>query len=102
MAVVRQPYIIDGDIRANLVYGYADRRGRNEDPPKEIEAACKRTNAYKVIMEQPERWRTDCSDLSPGQKQIITITRLFYATHAILDEITASLDADTEAGSNSY
>lgn len=101
MAVVQQtPYIIDGDIRANLVYGYAgSAEGRNEDPTQEeIEAACKRTNAYKVIMEQPERWRTDCSDLSPGQKQIITITRALLRNPRILilDEITASLDADTQ------
>lgn len=101
MAVVQQtPYIIDGDIRANLVYGYAGSAGgRNEDPTQEeIEAACKRTNAYKVIMEQPERWRTDCSDLSPGQKQIITITRALLRNPRILilDEITASLDADTQ------
>ena len=101
MAVVQQtPYIVHGDIRANLVYGYAgSAEGRNEDPTQEeIEAACKRTNAYKVIMEQPERWRTDCSDLSPGQKQIITITRALLRNPRILilDEITASLDADTQ------
>ena len=101
MAVVQQtPYIIHGDIRANLVYGYAgSAEGRNEDPSQEeIEAACKRTNAYKVIMEQPERWRTNCSDLSPGQKQIITITRALLRNPRILilDEITASLDADTQ------
>ena len=101
MAVVQQtPYIVHGDIRANLVYGYAgSAEGRNEDPSQEeIETACKRTNAYKVIMEQPERWRTDCKDLSPGQKQIITITRALLRNPRILilDEITASLDADTQ------
>lgn len=49
-------------------------------------------------MEQPERWRTNCSDLSPGQKQIITITRALLRNPRILilDEITASLDADTQ------
>ena len=73
--------------------------GADEDPSQEeIEAACKRTNAYKLIMEQPEKWRTSCGDLSPGQKQIITITRALLRNPQILvlDECTASLDADTQ------
>jgi ABC-type multidrug transport system fused ATPase/permease subunit len=94
MAVVQQtPFIVDGDIRFNLCFG------QDEDPSQEeIEAACKRTNAYKLIMEQPEKWRTSCEDLSPGQKQIITITRALLRNPQILilDECTASLDADTQ------
>lgn len=97
MGIVHQnPYIFDGTLRANIVYG------RPSATDAEIIDACKKASIYDFIVSLPEGLDTKVGPrglkLSGGQKQRISIARVFLTNPEIiiLDEATAALDNETE------
>ena len=99
IAVVGQdPYLFKASIRENIHLW-------NEDlikHPQQVEQAAQQAYADRFISKLPQGYDTLCrsqgSDLSAGQRQLITIARAFArpAPIVILDEATASVDALTE------
>ena len=83
-------------IRENIAYG------KVEASEHEIVRAAKAAQADNFIRTLPENYDTPineaASNLSQGQKQLLTIARAFLADPAILilDEATSSVDTRTE------
>ncbi len=79
------------------------RYGRLDATDEEVYAAAKLTNADGFIKMLPEGYNTvisgSGSELSQGQKQLITIARAAVANPPvmILDEATSSIDTRTES-----
>ncbi len=73
-----------------------------EASPEEVYSAAKRAHADEFIMKLPEKYLTNVGDdgvlLSGGQRQRISIARAFLKNSPVLifDEITASLDGESE------
>ena len=94
--VLQDTWLFSGTIRENIAYG---RSGASED---EIVHAARAAQADHFIRTLPENYDTpineEASNLSQGQKQLLTIARAFLADPAILilDEATSSVDTRTE------
>lgn len=94
--VLQDTWLFNGTIRDNIAYG---REGATFD---EIVEAAKAAQAHHFIMTLPEGYETvideDASNISEGQKQLLTIARVILADPAILilDEATSSVDTRTE------
>ncbi len=94
--VLQDTWLFAGTIRDNIAYG---RSGASEE---EVEQASKAAFADHFIRTLPGGYDTmldgDASNLSAGQKQLLTIARAFLAnpTILILDEATSSVDSRTE------
>ena len=94
--VLQDTWLFTGTIRDNIAYG---REGATSD---EIIAAAEAAHVDHFVRTQPEGYDTvvdeDASNISAGQKQLITIARAFVAnpTILILDEATSSVDTRTE------
>lgn len=94
--VLQDAYVFSGTIRENIRYGRLDATNQ------EVEAAAKLANADTFIRRLPKGYDTDLSadgsNLSQGQKQLLTIARAVLANPAILilDEATSSVDTRTE------
>jgi ATP-binding cassette subfamily B protein len=94
--VLQDTWLFHGTIRENIAYG---REGATE---AEIVRAAKAAQADHFIRTLSESYNTvlveDASNLSQGQKQLLTIARAFLADPAILilDEATSSVDTRTE------
>ncbi len=94
--VLQDTWLFSGTIRDNIAYGRAD---ATED---EIVRAAKAAHADHFIRTLPENYHTvineEATNLSQGQKQLLTIARAFVADPAILilDEATSSVDTRTE------
>jgi ATP-binding cassette subfamily B protein len=94
--VLQDTWLFHGTIRENIAYG---RAGATEE---EIVRAAKAAQADHFIRTLSESYNTvlveDASNLSQGQKQLLTIARAFLADPAILilDEATSSVDTRTE------
>jgi ATP-binding cassette subfamily B protein len=94
--VLQDTWLFSGTIRDNIAYGRAD---ATED---EIVRAAKAAHADHFIRTLPENYHTvineEATNLSQGQKQLLTIARAFVADPAILilDEATSSIDTETE------
>ncbi len=79
------------------------RYGRLDATDEECMAAAKRANAHWFISTLPQGYDTvisgDGSDLSQGQRQLLSIARAAVADPPvmILDEATSSIDTRTEA-----
>lgn len=94
--VLQDTWLFNGSIRDNIAYG---RVGAKED---EIIKAAKAAHAHHFIKTLPEGYDTilneEASNISQGQKQLLTIARAFLANPAILilDEATSNIDTRTE------
>jgi ATP-binding cassette subfamily B multidrug efflux pump len=94
--VLQDTWLFNGTIRDNIAYG---REGATE---VEIVRAAKAARADHFIRTLPESYNTvlnqDATNISQGQKQLLTIARAFLADPAILilDEATSSVDTRTE------
>lgn len=94
--VLQDAYLFSGTIRENI------RFGRLDATDAEVEAAAKLANADAFIRKLPQEYDTplaaEGSNLSHGQRQLITIARAILADPAILilDEATSSVDTRTE------
>ena len=94
--VLQDTWLFNGTIRANIAYG---RDGATEE---EIIWAARAAYADRFIRTLPEGYNTvlneDATNISQGQKQLLTIARAFLANPEILilDEATSSVDTRTE------
>lgn len=94
--VLQDTWLFHGTIRDNIAYG---REGATFD---EIVKAAKAAQAHHFIKTLPEGYDTmineDASNISEGQKQLLTIARVILADPRILilDEATSSVDTRTE------
>jgi ATP-binding cassette subfamily B protein len=94
--VLQDTWLFSGTIRQNIAYG---REGATEDA---IVKAARAAQADHFIRTLPENYDTvldeAATNLSEGQKQLLTIARAFLAdpTILILDEATSSVDTRTE------
>ncbi len=94
--VLQDTWLFGGTIRDNIVYGHPT---ATED---EMLAAAKATYVDRFVRALPGGYDTvideESSNLSAGEKQLITIARAFLADPAILilDEATSSVDTRTE------
>ena len=94
--VLQDTWLFNGTIRDNIAYG---RDGATEE---EIVRAAKAAHADHFIRTLPEGYNTilneEASNISQGQKQLLTIARAILADPAILilDEATSNVDTRTE------
>ena len=94
--VLQDTWLFSGTIRENIAYG---REGADDAA---IVHAAQMAQADHFIRTLPENYDTpineEASNLSQGQKQLLTIARAFLADPAILilDEATSSVDTRTE------
>jgi len=94
--VLQDTWLFSGTIRENIAYGRAD---AGDDS---VVTAAKAAQADHFIRTLPDSYGTpineEATNLSQGQKQLLTIARAFLADPAvlILDEATSSVDTRTE------
>lgn len=94
--VLQDTWLFNGTIEENIAYG---REGATRD---DVVAAAKAAQADHFIRTLPEGYQTilneEASNISQGQKQLITIARAILANPSILilDEATSSVDTRTE------
>ncbi|WP_417563517.1 ABC transporter ATP-binding protein [Microbacterium sp.] len=94
--VLQDPWLFAGTIRENIRYG---RQSATDD---EIVDAATATRVDRFVHSLPDGYDTvldeDASNVSAGEKQLITIARAFVAQPSvlILDEATSSVDTRTE------
>jgi ATP-binding cassette, subfamily B, multidrug efflux pump len=95
--VLQDTWLFNGTIRDNIAYG------RPDATEEEILAAATATYVDRFVHSLPDGYDTvideEGSNVSAGEKQLITIARAFLADPAllILDEATSSVDTRTEA-----
>ncbi|MDV4152279.1 ABC transporter ATP-binding protein [Clostridium sp. AL.422] len=93
--VLQDTWLFESTVRDNIVY---NKKGVSDE---EIIKACKAVGIHHFIMTLPHGYDTildDKTNLSAGQKQLITIARAMIenAPLLILDEATSSVDTRTE------
>ncbi len=94
--VLQDTWLFNGSIRDNIAYG------RPDATEAEILAAAQATYVDRFVHALPDGYDTvideEGSNISAGEKQLITIARAFLADPAllILDEATSSVDTRTE------
>ena len=94
--VLQDTWLFNGTIMENIRYG------RLDATDEEVIEAAKAAHAHKFIMQQPDGYQTvlneETSNISQGQKQLLTIARAILADNKILilDEATSSVDTRTE------
>ena len=94
--VLQDTWLFAGTIRDNIAYG---KEGATED---EIVAAAQAAHVDSFVRTLPHGYDTmlddDASDLSSGQRQLLTIARAFLSDPSILilDEATSNVDTRTE------
>lgn len=94
--VLQDTWLFKGTIRENILYG------RSDATEEELIEVTKSAHIYDYIMSLPDGFDTllteDGTNISQGQKQLLTIARALIANPAvlILDEATSSVDTKTE------
>lgn len=94
--VLQNPHLFSGSVRENIRYGKLDATD------EEVEAAAKAAYVNHFIQTLPQGYDTeineDASNISQGQRQLLTIARAILADRRmlILDEATSSVDTRTE------
>ena len=93
--VLQDTWLFEGTVREHLVYNMDD------ISEEDLKKACKACGIYRFIRSLPKGFETVLSDntnISAGQKQLMTIARamLQNSPMLILDEATSSVDTRTE------
>ena len=94
--VLQDTWLFHGTIMENIRYG------RLDATDEEVIAAAKAAHAHRFIQTLPDGYQTvlneEASNVSQGQKQLLTIARAILADNKllILDEATSSVDTRTE------
>ena len=94
--VLQETWLFHGTIMENIRYG------RLDATDEEVIAAAKAAHAHHFIMSLPGGYQMvlneETSNISQGQKQLLTIARAILADNKILilDEATSSVDTRTE------
>lgn len=94
--VLQDTWLFDGTVYDNIAYG--SKNATNED----VERAARMAHVDRFIRQMPNGYRTliseNGSNISKGQKQLLTIARamLLDAKMLILDEATSNVDSQTE------
>jgi ATP-binding cassette subfamily B multidrug efflux pump len=94
--VLQDTWLFHGTIRENIAYG------KNDATEEEIVAAAEAAHVDHFVRTLPDGYDTviddDATNLSAGEKQLLTIARAFLANPPILilDEATSSVDTRTE------
>ena len=94
--VLQDTWLFGGTIRDNIAYG---RPGATEE---EVLEAARATYVDRFVHSLPDGYDTvlddEASNISAGEKQLVTIARAFLSDPAllILDEATSSVDTRTE------
>ena len=95
--VLQDTWLFKGTIMENIRYG------RLDATDEEVIEAAKAAHAHRFISEMPHGYNTElneeASNISEGQRQLITIARAILADKPILilDEATSSVDTRTES-----
>ncbi len=94
--VLQDTWLFNGTVKENIAYG------RDNATDEEIIEAARAAHADHFIRSLPQGYNTvineEASNISAGEKQLITIARAFLAnpTVLILDEATSNVDTRTE------
>ena len=94
--VLQDTWLHSGTVRENIRYG------RTDATDEEVEEAAKAAHIDFFIRTQPDGYdmeiNEDASNISQGQKQLLTIARAILSDSPImiLDEATSSVDTRTE------
>ena len=94
--VLQDTWLFAGTIRDNIAYG------RPDASPDDVLEAARATFVDRFVHSLPDGYDTvideDGSNLSAGERQLVTIARAFLSDPAllILDEATSSVDTRTE------
>lgn len=94
--VLQDTWLFNGSIYENIHYG------NDQATDEDIQEAAKAAHVEDFVHQLPEGYDTvlneDASNISQGQRQLITIARAFLADPQvlILDEATSSVDTRTE------
>jgi len=94
--VLQDTWLFHGSIHDNIAYGRADATG------DELLAAAEAAHVDHLVRTLPDGYETviddDATNVSAGEKQLLTIARAFLADPPILilDEATSSVDTRTE------
>ncbi|QOS98737.1 ABC transporter ATP-binding protein [Brevibacterium sp. JNUCC-42] len=94
--VLQDTYLFAGTVKENIRYG------RLDATDEQVMYAAHMANAHSFIERLPEGYDTklteDASNISQGQRQLLTIARAILADPSILilDEATSSIDTRTE------
>ncbi|MFS2242372.1 ABC transporter ATP-binding protein [Microbacterium sp. OR16] len=94
--VLQDPWLFAGSIRENIRYG------NDVATDEQIIAAAEATYVDRFVHSLPEGYETvldeDASNVSAGERQLITIARAFVSRPSILilDEATSAVDTRTE------
>jgi len=94
--VLQDTWLFNGTIMDNIAYG------RESATEEEVIEAARAAHAHHFIKTLPDGYNTilneEASNISQGQKQLLTIARAILAnpTIMILDEATSSVDSRTE------
>ncbi|MDR2539009.1 MAG: ABC transporter ATP-binding protein/permease [Bifidobacteriaceae bacterium] len=97
--VLQQTWLFSGTIRENLLYGVRDGETISDQQFYDI---AKATNVDQFVSQLAEGYETKIDDsnsqISEGQRQLLTICRAFMSDPEIiiLDEATSSVDTRTE------
>lgn len=94
--VLQDTWLFQGTIRENIAYG------REDATEEEIEEAARAAHVDHFVRTLPDGYDTvvddEATNVSQGEKQLLTIARAFLANPdiLILDEATSSVDTRTE------
>jgi ATP-binding cassette subfamily B multidrug efflux pump len=94
--VLQDAYLFSGTVRDNIRYG------RPDASDEEVEEAARLANADSFIQKMAHGYDSEIlaegTNISQGQRQLLTIARAMLANHSILilDEATSSIDTRTE------